>query len=115
VRIVYDGVGKVTVPGSLACLEPRGALVVYGNASGKPDPIDVQELAKASLFVTRPVLFHYIATRSELLASATAVFEAVEKGQLSPRIGQRFALEHAAQAHTALESRATVGSTLLLP
>lgn len=115
VRVVYDGVGRATVPGSLACLASRGALVVYGNASGKPDPIDVQDLAKKSLFVTRPVLHHYIATREELGSISARVLEALSRGILASHVGQRFALADAAQAHTTLEARATTGATLLLP
>ena len=115
VRIVYDGVGRATVPGSLECLEPRGILAVFGNASGKPDPIDVGVLAKASLTVTRPVLFHFIATRDELVQSANAVFAALREGRIRVHIGQRFPLSEAVWAHTALEARSTVGATLLLP
>jgi NADPH2:quinone reductase len=115
VRVAYDGIGRTTVPGSLECLALRGALVAYGNASGKPEPIDLLTLAKSSLFVTRPVLFHYIAERSELLASARAVFDAALSGLLRVHIGQRFALGDAAEAHRALESRKTTGATVLLP
>ena len=115
VRIVYDGVGRDTVPGSLHCLEPRGTLIVFGNASGKPDPIDVLDLAKGSFFLTRPVLFQYIATREELLASASAVFDAVRSRRVRVHVGQRFALDEAAEAHRLLESRSTTGATLLLP
>ncbi|MDQ2646756.1 MAG: quinone oxidoreductase [Myxococcota bacterium] len=115
VRIAYDSIGRTTVPGSIECLAVRGALIAYGNASGKPEPIDVLTLAKGSLFVTRPVLFHYIAERSELLASARAVFDGVLSGVLRVHIGQRFALADAAKAHGALESRRTSGATVLLP
>ncbi len=115
VRIAYDSIGRTTVPGSHECLAVRGALIAYGNASGKPEPIDVLTLAKGSLFVTRPVLFHYIAERSELLASARAVFDGVLSGVLRVHIGQRFALADAAKAHGALESRRTSGATVLLP
>jgi NADPH2:quinone reductase len=115
VRVVYDGVGRDTVPGSLECLEPRGTLAVFGNASGKPEPIDVGILAKASLSVTRPVLFHFIATRDELVESANAVFAALREQRIQVHIGQRFPLSEAVWAHTALEARSTVGATLLLP
>jgi NADPH2:quinone reductase len=115
VRVAYDGVGRATVPGSLKCLSTRGALVVYGNASGKPDPIDVSELAKGSLTVTRPVLFQYIATREELVASAGRVLDALTGGMITSQIGQRFPLAEAARAHASLEARATTGATLLLP
>jgi NADPH2:quinone reductase len=115
VDVVYDSVGKLTVPKSLDCLTRRGMLVSFGNASGKPDPIDVLTLSrKGSLFLTRPTLGHYIATREELEAGARALFQAYEAGHVAVHVGQRFPLEHAAEAHRALESRATVGSTLLV-
>jgi len=115
VRVAYDSVGRATLPGSLACLAVRGGLVAFGNASGMPDPIDVPALAKSSLFVTRPMLFHYIAERSELLASARAVFEAVLSKRLRVHIGQRYPLSDAARAHAALEARETAGASVLLP
>jgi NADPH2:quinone reductase len=113
VPVVFDSVGKSTFQGSLDCLAPRGMLVSFGNASGKPEPLDIGQLAqKGSLYVTRPTLFSYIATRPALLDSATALFDAIRNG-LAINIGQRFALDRAAEAHRALESRATTGSTLL--
>ncbi|HKO49524.1 MAG TPA: quinone oxidoreductase [Polyangiaceae bacterium] len=113
VPVVFDSIGKVTFLGSLSCLEPRGMLVSFGNASGKPEPFDLGLLAqKGSLYVTRPTLFTYIATREALLASANSVFQAVRDG-LKVEIGQRFPLAEAAAAHRALESRSTTGSTLL--
>ncbi len=114
VPVVYDSVGKATLAGSLDCLERRGTLVLFGNASGQPEPLDLQLLAtKGSLSVTRPVVFDYVATREELLASAREVFERVREGTLRVRIGQRFELAEAAAAHRALESRRTTGSTVL--
>jgi len=116
VPVVYDSVGKATLPRSLECLSPRGTLVSFGNASGKPDPIDPLLLGtKGSLFLTRPVLFHYTSTREELIASASAVFDVIRRDVLRVRIGQRFPLDQARQAHEALEARGTTGSTLLLP
>jgi NADPH2:quinone reductase len=113
VSVVYDSVGKVTFAESLDCLEPRGTLVSFGNASGKPDPLDILQLSqKGSLYVTRPTLVHYVATREELLASASALFAAIRSG-VRVEIGQRFPLAEAAAAHRALESRSTTGSTLL--
>jgi NADPH:quinone reductase len=113
VSVVYDSVGKATFAQSLDCLEPRGMLVSFGNASGKPDPLDVLQLAqKGSLYLTRPTLGSYISTREELLASASALFEAISRG-VKIEIGQRFPLAEAASAHRALESRGTIGSTLL--
>jgi NADPH2:quinone reductase len=115
VPVVFDSVGKATVPGSLQCLTRRGTLVSFGNASGKPDPIDLLELsAQGSLFVTRPRLHDYTATRAELLASAQAVFAGVQEGWLRPHIGAVFPLTEAATAHRALEARETTGSTLLV-
>ncbi len=116
VPVVYDSVGKTTFLGSLDCLRPRGLYVGCGNASGKPDPFDMGILArKGSLFLTRPTLFTYTAAREELLASAAAVFEVIGRGAVTVEVRQRFALADAAEAHRALEARATVGSTVLLP
>jgi NADPH2:quinone reductase len=113
VPVVFDSVGKSTFKDSLDCLEPRGMLVSFGNASGKPEPLDIALLAqKGSLYVTRPTLFSYIATREALLASASLLFQAIRDG-LKIEICQRFPLAHAAEAHRALESRGTVGSTVL--
>ncbi|MCA9706236.1 MAG: quinone oxidoreductase, partial [Myxococcales bacterium] len=81
VPVVYDSVGRATFDGSLRCLQRRGLLVGFGNASGKPDPFDMGRLAQhGSLYLTRPTLFDYVATRSELLASARALFEVIEAG-----------------------------------
>ena len=113
VPVVFDSIGKVTFLDSLSCLEPRGMLVSFGNASGKPEPFDLALLAqKGSLYVTRPTLFSYVATRESLLASANSLFQAIRDG-LKIAIGQRFPLAEAAAAHRALESRGTTGSTLL--
>ena len=116
VPVVYDSVGKATVPASLDCLAPRGLLVSFGNASGKPDPLDLLTLSsKGSLFVTRPTLGHYVATRGELLASSGALFEELRSGRLEVHIDRRLRLSEAAEAHRALESRKTRGSLLLVP
>jgi NADPH2:quinone reductase len=116
VPVVYDSVGKTTLSGSLDCLSRRGLLVSFGNASGKPDPLDLLVLSqKGSLYVTRPTLFAYVATREELTASAAALFEMLKIGAVRPAISARFALAEAAEAHRALESRKTTGSTLLVP
>ncbi|QNN67491.1 quinone oxidoreductase [Sphingomonas lutea] len=112
--VVYDSVGADTFLRSIDCLRPRGMMVSYGNASGPVDPISPLLLAhKGSLFLTRPTLFNYIATRDELERSAAALFEMVENGQVRIDIKQRFALRDAAEAHRALESRLTTGSTIL--
>lgn len=116
VPVVYDSVGKATLSESLDSLSPRGMLVSFGNASGKPDPLDLLTLsAKGSLFVTRPVLAHYTATREELLGSARALFEKIRSGAVKVRIDRTLPLERAADAHRALESRQTTGSVLLAP
>jgi NADPH:quinone reductase len=113
VPVVFDSIGKSTFLDSLSCLEPRGMLISFGNSSGKPEPLDIALLAqKGSLYVTRPTLFTYIATREALLASASSLFQAIRDG-LKIEIGQRFPLAEAAAAHRALEGRSTTGSTLL--
>jgi NADPH2:quinone reductase len=116
VPVVYDSVGKATFEGSLDCLAVRGLLVSYGNASGKPAPLEVGTLAaKGSLFLTRPTLFSYIRTRQELLDAARTLFGMLERGKLTAHISQRFPLSEAAAAHRALESRQTSGQLLLVP
>ena len=112
--VVYDSVGKDTFLKSLDCLRPRGLMVSYGNASGPPDPIAPALLAqKGSLFLTRPTLFSYIATREELEQSAAELFDMVRSGKVKVEVGQRFALKDAAEAHRQLEARKTTGSTVL--
>ena len=116
VPVVYDSVGKTTVEGSLDCLSPRGLVISNGHASGKPPPFDLTTLAaKGSLFITRPTLYSYIRTRSELLTAAEALFSMLQQGKLTTQISQRFPLAEAAAAHRALESRQTTGQLLLLP
>ncbi|HLU40532.1 MAG TPA: quinone oxidoreductase [Planctomycetota bacterium] len=115
VPVAFDSVGKATVRGSLCSLTRRGTLVCFGNASGKPDPIDVLDLGHyGSVYVTRPRLADYIGTRPELLASAQAVFSAVRAGWLIPHIGAVYPLTEAAEAHRALEARGITGSTVML-
>jgi len=116
VPVVFDSVGKNTVVGSLDCLAPRGMLVSFGNSSGKPDPLDLLTLSiKGSLYVTRPTLMTYIHSREDLLESARALFEVVSSGAVKIEIGQRWPLSAAAEAHRALETRQTTGSSLLIP
>jgi NADPH2:quinone reductase len=116
VRVVYDSVGKEIFMDSLDCLAPRGLMVSYGNASGPVPAISPLELSKrGSLFLTRPSLFSYIAQRAELDAAARALFAALSAGKFRLRIGQRYALCDAAQAHRDLEARRTTGSTVLIP
>ena len=112
--VVYDSVGRDTFLKSIDCLAPRGLMVSFGNASGPPDPVAPALLQqKGSLFLTRPTLFHYIAAREELEQAAAELFDIVLSGKVKIAIGQRFALRDAAEAHRALESRATSGSTVL--
>lgn len=116
VPVVYDSVGKDTFYPSLDCLRRLGMMVTYGNASGPVPPFAPLELSRrGSLFITRPTLFHYIATRSELQKAATDLFKVVAEGAVDIVVGQRFALAETAQAHIALEGRRTVGSTVLVP
>ena len=116
VPVVYDSVGASTFEGSLASLARRGMLVSYGNASGPAPAIEPGRLSRmGSLYLTRPTLFDYAATTAELDESAGALFAFIGSGQLKIDIGQRFALTEARKAHEALESRATVGASLLIP
>jgi NADPH2:quinone reductase len=116
VPVVYDGVGKDTFFASLDSLAPRGLMVSYGNASGAVPPFTPLELARrGSLFLTRPVLFHYVAKPSELARGARELFEVVGSGKVKVRIGQTYPFADAAQAHRDLEARRTTGSTILVP
>ena len=101
---------------SLDCLAPLGMMATYGNSTGPVPPIAPLELSKrGSLFLTRPTLFHYVATPARLAACARELFEVVGSGQVKIRIGQRYRLADAAQAHRDLEARKTTGCTVLLP
>ncbi len=116
VRVVFDSVGKDTFSGSLDCLAPRGMLVLFGQSSGVVPPFDLSRLAAGgSLFVTRPSMAHYLATREELVQSAGRLFDLVGRGAVRIDVGQTYALRDAAQAHRDLEGRKTTGSTVLLP
>ena len=112
--VVYDSIGRDTFLESLDCLRPRGLMVSFGNASGPVDPFPPGILAqKGSLFLTRPTMYHYTATRAELEAAANELFELVENGTIRIEVNQRFPLRDAAEAHRALEARQTSGSTVL--
>ncbi|SON56487.1 Quinone oxidoreductase 1 [Hartmannibacter diazotrophicus] len=114
--VVYDSIGKDTFPASLDCLKMRGMFVTFGNASGPIEGVNLGILAqKGSLYVTRPTLFSYIASREALLACAADLFDVVARGIVKISVNQTFPLEQAADAHRALEGRATTGATLLLP
>ena len=116
VPVAYDSVGKDTFEGTLKSLSRRGLFVSFGNASGPPDPVPPGRLAQGgSLYLTRPTLFDYIATPAELEESAGAVFGMIGSGKVKVEIGQTFPLAEARKAHEALESRATIGASLLIP
>ena len=116
VQVVYDSVGRTTFLRSLDCLARRGMLVLFGQSSGPVEPFDPQLLnAKGSLFLTRPTLAHYTATRAELLARAGEVLQWMAEGTLEVRIGHDFPLAEAAEAQRELEARRTTGKVLLIP
>lgn len=116
VDVVYDGVGRTTFDASLDCLRRRGMMVLLGASSGPVPPIDPQVLnQKGSLFLTRPTLAHYVATREELLERGGAVLAQVAAGDLDVRIGGRYPLDDAARAHEDLEGRRTTGKLLVVP
>jgi NADPH2:quinone reductase len=116
VHTVFDGVGRDTFDASLASLRPRGGLALFGASSGPVPPVDPQRLnSGGSLFLTRPTLGHYVATREELTWRAAELFDAVLTGTLDVRIGATFRLADAADAHRALEGRTTTGKVLLIP
>jgi NADPH2:quinone reductase len=114
--VVYDGVGAATFDESLASLRPRGAMVLYGAASGRVPPFDPMRLeGGGSLYLTRPSIRHYTATREELLGRAGEVLGWIAEGKLQIRIGGRYPLEEARRAHEDLEARRTTGKLLLFP
>lgn len=116
VSVVYDGVGAAVFEKSLDCLAPRGMMVQFGNASGPAPKIDPLTLTqKGSLFLTRPKLMDYTATREELVETATDLFEVVKSGAVKIEVGQTYPLTEARKAHEDLEARQTTGSTVLLP
>ncbi|CAH0348416.1 quinone oxidoreductase [Sphingobium sp. CECT 9361] len=116
VDAVFDGVGAASWSASLAALRPRGLMVSFGNASGPVPPFSVLELSKGgSLFVTRPTLFDYIREDADYRRLGQRLFDQLSRGVITSDIQQRFALADAADAHRALESRQTVGSTVLIP
>lgn len=116
VHVVYDGVGKATFDGDLDVLRLRGYLVLFGQSSGPVPPVDLQVLnRKGGLFVTRPSLAHYTATREELLWRAESVLSWIGQNNLQVRIGATYPLAEAAQAHRDLEGRRTTGKLILVP
>ena len=116
VHVVYDGVGKATFDRDLNVLRPRGYLVLFGGSSGAVPPFDLIALSqKGSLFITRPTLAHYTATREELEWRANDVLQMIVRGELKLRIHGKYPLGEAAQAHRDLEGRKTTGKLLLIP
>lgn len=113
--VVYDSVGKDTFDSSLECLRTRGLCVSFGQSSGAVPPMPLTALAKKCLYLTRPSLFGYTATRAELEETANDLFAAVAAGVVASDIGQTFPLARVADAHRALEGRKTLGATVLLP
>jgi NADPH2:quinone reductase len=116
VPVVYDGIGKETFMESLDCLRPLGMMASFGSASGAVPPVNIGILAqKGSLFLTRPTLVSYTATREDLDKAAKDLFAVVKSGKVKISINQTYPLREAAQAHRDLEGRKTTGSTVLLP
>ena len=114
--VVLDGVGAASWEASLGSITRRGLLVTFGNASGPVPPFTALDLLRTgSIFVTRPTLFDYIATAEEMRASAARLFEMIQSGSVEVKIGARYPLIKAADAHRALEDRKTTGSTILIP
>jgi len=114
--VVYDSVGKTTWEGSLDCLRPRGMMVSFGNASGAVPPFNIIVLSqKGSLYVTRPTLVTYIASRTDLEETAKSLFDVVKSGKVKVEITARYKLADAAQVHRDLEARKTTGSVIMLP
>jgi NADPH2:quinone reductase len=114
-KVIYDSVGSATFEPSLGCLQDRGTIVLYGTASGKVPPFDLERLAAGSFFVTRPILKHYTASRYELVQRSAEVFQAILDGSLHLRIEHTYPLDQASQAHKDLEGRQTTGKLVLLP
>jgi NADPH2:quinone reductase len=116
VDVVYDSVGQATFEGSLDCLKPRGMLVLFGQSSGKVPPLDAGILnTRGSLFLTRPSLGHYAASREEMQWRTSDIFSWIQAGQLMLTIDRTLPLKDAGEAHRALENRSTAGKVLLIP
>ncbi len=116
VPAVFDGVGKNTFKGSIACLKQRGMMVSFGNASGPLDPVDVpKDIQAKSLYLTRPSVGHYFTNQAELQAGADEIFEKVKFGKIKIKIFKEYKLENASQAHTDLENRKLLGPSILIP
>ncbi len=112
---MFDGVGKSTFEASLTALRRRGTMVLFGSASGAAPELNPMRLARGSLYLTRPTLVDFTATREELVKRAAEVFSLLAEGRLDVAIGARYPLEEARRAHEDLEARRTTGKLLLLP
>ena len=116
VSAVFDGVGKNTFKGSIACLKPRGMMVSFGNASGPLDPVNVtKDIQSKSLFLTRPTIGHYFTNRQEIQKGADEIFEKIKFGMIKIKIFKEYKLSEAKQAHQDLESRKLTGPAILIP
>ena len=116
VSAVFDGVGKNTFKGSIACLKPRGMMVSFGNASGPLDPVNVaKDIQSKSLFLTRPTIGHYFTNRQEIQKGADEIFEKIKFGMIKIKIFKEYKLSEAKQAHEDLESRKLTGPAILIP
>ena len=116
VSAVFDGVGKNTFKGSIACLKPRGMMVSFGNASGPLDPVNVaKDIQSKSLFLTRPTIGHYFTNRQEIQKGADEIFEKIKFGMIKIKIFKEYKLNEAKQAHEDLESRKLTGPAILTP
>ena len=116
VSAVFDGVGKNTFKGSIACLKPRGMMVSFGNASGPLDPVNVpKDIQSKSLFLTRPTIGHYFTNRKELQKGADEIFDKIKFGKIKIKIFKEYKLAEARQAHQDLESRKLTGPAILIP
>ena len=116
VTAVFDGVGKNTFKGSIACLKPRGMMVSFGNASGPLDPVNVsKDIQSKSLFLTRPTIGHYFTNRNETQKGADEIFEKIKFGMIKIKIFKEYKLNEAKQAHEDLESRKLTGPAILIP
>ena len=116
VSAVFDGVGKNTFKGSIACLKPRGMMVSFGNASGPLDPVNVaKEIQSKSLFLTRPTIGHYFTKREEIQKGADEIFNKIKFGMIKIKIFKEYELNEAKQAHQDLESRKLKGPAILVP
>ncbi len=116
VSAVFDGVGKNTFKGSIACLKPRGMMISFGNASGPLDPVNVtKDIQSKSLFLTRPTIGHYFTSRNEIQKGADEIFEKIKFGMIKIKIFKEYNLEEAKQAHQDLESRKLTGPAIIVP